>query len=173
MQPGSSLSTGRYLLTSGADRAMRRRPSFFDSGARLSGLSGRPVGTAGLGRSPPRGRFPPPPLLTRSLGVSSESGCGAFSPEANRRALHGRRRASELSRVPDDARFVRVALVVPCFFDQSLEVVARTPAEQELRFRVIEPGRVVRRADLDGGKAARLGEVGAELPVVDRLVHAD
>ena len=47
MLHGWSLSTGRCLPRSDADRGMRRRPSFVDSAVRPSGSSDQTVGTDG------------------------------------------------------------------------------------------------------------------------------
>src|SRR5690349_11912787 len=80
---------------------------------------------------------------------------------------------ARLARVPDHAGVVGAALVVPGFVGQAPQVIFRPPAEQEFGLGVVEPGGVVGRADADGGQAAGPGKVGAELAVVDWLVHAD
>src|SRR5207302_10828708 len=76
------------------------------------------------------------------------------------------------SRVPDDARVCRAASKIEGGVRHALPVVRGPPPEKELGFRIVEPGRMVRGANGDGRKAARCGEVRAELAVVDRLVHA-
>src|SRR6516225_7663911 len=77
------------------------------------------------------------------------------------------------TRVPDLPRVLGRAPVIEGGVDHLRQVVARPPAEQELRLGVVEPGGPIRRLDRNAGEAARPVEVGAELAVVDGLVHAD
>src|SRR5215469_14708769 len=84
-----------------------------------------------------------------------------------------RARDGRLARVPDRAGVAGGALVAPGFVGHAPQVMAGPPAEQEFGLGVVEPGGVVGRADADGRQATRFCEVGAELAVVDWLVHAD
>src|SRR5262249_56267881 len=65
------------------------------------------------------------------------------------------------ARVPDHARIAGGALVAPGFVGHAPQVIARPPAEQEFGLGVVEPGRVVGRADADGRQITRSSKVGA------------
>jgi len=59
--------------------------------------------------------------------------------------LLGRYRAvaGSLSRVPNMPWVARIPLVSPGFLNQALEIIARPPAQQKLRFGVVQPSRMV------------------------------
>ena len=159
-----------HACSSVRDRASPRSPS---SGPRGSGGSG-----ASRARPPVRGGARPRRVRSRSARGRRRAGAPAprsrgssgvavvaideawgasAAPDAGVAGQLGRllgrpspgRRSACLSGIPDGTRLVGTAFVAPCFVHQPREVVAWTPAEQEFRLRVVEPGRVVGRADLD------------------------
>src|SRR5208283_171170 len=78
-----------------------------------------------------------------------------------------------LSGVPDVPRVRCISPVSPGFLDQSLEIIARPPAQKEFRFGVVQPSRVIGSFDLDRRESPCLPQIIGRLPVIHRLIHAN
>ena len=67
----------------------------------------------------------------------------------------------------------RCSFVIPGDVREFNRIDLGSPAQQEFRLRVVQPGAVVRRRHLDARQPTGLGEVLCDGAVVERFVHAD
>src|ERR1700693_3085855 len=76
------------------------------------------------------------------------------------------------TRVPDFARIIRRTLIFPGRIDEPFEIVLRLPGQVILGLAVVHPARVISARDIDRIEAARVLQIGRDLAVIDRTVHA-
>ena len=78
-----------------------------------------------------------------------------------------------LAGIPDDARVIGGTLVVKGGVGELVEIIDRSPAEQEFSFGVIEPSGVMRQGEFGSRVTTGSSKIFAEFTIINRFIHAD